>query len=69
MAIQVAGHRSIRLVPFTLEVTPHRLVARGELNVSQSSLGLTPFSIFLGALKVQDEMRVKFKFVEVEAGT
>jgi hypothetical protein len=69
VSIQVAGHRSIRLVPFTLEVAPHRLVARGELNVSQSSLGLTPFSIFLGALKVQDEMRVKFKFVEVEAGS
>jgi hypothetical protein len=29
---------------------------------------LTPFSIFLGALKVQDELRVKFRFVAVSPG-
>jgi hypothetical protein len=31
--------------------------------VTQSSIGLTPFSVFLGALKVRDDLRVKFKFV------
>ncbi len=65
VALEVAGHASTRVVPFVLEASPGRVVASGELSMNQSSLGLTPFSIFLGALQVQDEMRVKFKFVAV----
>jgi polyisoprenoid-binding protein YceI len=65
VVLEVAGHASSLVVPFKLDVAPQRLVASGELTVSQSSIGLTPLSIFLGALKVQDDMRVKFKFVAV----
>jgi hypothetical protein len=65
VVLEVAGHASSLVVPFQLDAAPHRLVASGELTVSQSSLGLTPFSVFLGALKVQDDMRVKFKLVAV----
>ena len=39
------------------------LTASGEARVRQSELGLTPFSAMLGALQVQDEMRVSFRFV------
>ena len=63
VAIHIAGHDSTIDVPFALQTSPHRLVGHGEFTVTQSSLGLTPFSIFLGALKVQDELRVKFRFV------
>ncbi len=65
VALEVAGHASALVVPFMLEVSPRRLVAHGELTLRQSSIGLAPFSVFLGALKVQDELRVKFKFVAV----
>jgi len=65
VALDVAGHASTLMVPFSLEASAHRLVARGELTVSQSAIGLTPYSILLGALKVQDDLRVKFKFVAV----
>jgi hypothetical protein len=65
VALEVAGHASTLVVPFMLETSPLRLVAQGELALRQSSIGLTPFSVFLGALKVQDELRVKFKFVAV----
>jgi hypothetical protein len=65
VVLEVAGHASSLVVPLQLDAAPHRLIASGELTVSQSSIGLTPFSIFLGALKVQDDMRVKFKFVAV----
>jgi polyisoprenoid-binding protein YceI len=65
LVLEVAGHESSLVVPFQLDAAPHRLIASGELTVSQSSIGLTPFSIFLGALKVQDDVRVKFKFVAV----
>jgi polyisoprenoid-binding protein YceI len=65
VALEVAGHASVLVVPFTLDRSPRRLVAHGELTLRQSSIGLTPFSVFLGALKVQDELRVKFKFAAV----
>jgi polyisoprenoid-binding protein YceI len=68
VALEVAGHASTLVVPFMLETSPHRLIAHGELALRQSSIGLTPFSVFLGALKVQDELRVKFKFVAVRGG-
>jgi hypothetical protein len=35
----------------------------GEMPLRQSDLGLTPFSAMLGALQVEDEMRVKFRIV------
>jgi polyisoprenoid-binding protein YceI len=39
------------------------LDASGEFPLRQSELGLTPFSAMLGALQVQDEMRVSFHIV------
>jgi hypothetical protein len=55
--------RAPLVVPFTLETSRGRLAASGALTVSQSALGLTPFSVLLGALRVRDDMSVKFRFV------
>lgn len=63
IVVETAGHSATLEVPFALETTPQRLVATGEATIRQSELGLTPFSVFLGALKVEDEMRVKFRLV------
>jgi hypothetical protein len=63
VAVSVAGHESTLEVPFTLEMSPGRLIASGTLWVRQSALGLTPFSVLLGALRVRDDMRVKFRFI------
>lgn len=65
LAVNVAGHESTLIVPFSAEISPGRLTAAGALTLRQSALGLTPFSVFLGALRVEDEMRVKFKLVAV----
>jgi polyisoprenoid-binding protein YceI len=65
VALNVAGHESTLLVPFAVDSSPGRLIASGALAVRQSAIGLAPFSVFLGALRVQDEMRVKFKLVAV----
>ena len=51
------------LVPVHYEMKSDELVLTGELPLKQTELGLTPFSALLGALQVQDEMRVKFRFV------
>ncbi len=63
VAVSVAGHESTLEVPFTLEISPGRLTASGALWVRQSALGLTPLSVMLGALRVRDDMRIKFRFV------
>ncbi len=58
------------LVSFPLQARweDDALVAVGELNLSQTSLGLEPFSALLGALTVRDEMRLKFRIVAREPG-
>jgi hypothetical protein len=37
----------------------------GSFELRQTALGLTPFSLMLGALQVQDAMRIKFEIVAV----
>lgn len=37
------------------------LTATGELALKQTELGLTPFSVMMGALQVLDEMKVRFR--------
>jgi YceI-like domain len=63
VAVKVAGHESTLHVPFTLSNADGRLTATGSVAVRQTAIGLVPLSVFLGAIRVQDEMRVKFKFV------
>lgn len=65
LTISVAGHQSTFVVPFTLEISTGRISASGTAVLRQSAMGLTPFSVMLGALQVQDELRVKFKLVAV----
>ena len=63
VAISVAGHESKIDVPFTLQSDSNRLSATGSLELRQSNLGLTPYSLMMGALQVQDAMTIKFKIV------
>jgi hypothetical protein len=63
LTIGVAGHESKIEVPFVLESGPGRLSASGSFELRQSALGLTPYSLMLGALQVQDAMTVKFRLV------
>ena len=50
-------------VPVRYQFTAGALIASGEAPLRQSDIGLTPFSALLGALQVQDEMRVRFRIV------
>jgi YceI-like domain len=63
LAIGVAGHESKIDVPFVLESDPDHLSATGSVELRQSALGLTPYSLMLGALQVQDAMTIKFRIV------
>jgi polyisoprenoid-binding protein YceI len=49
--------------PLRYELGDHTVTVSGEIPLRQSDLGLTPFSAMLGALQVQDEMRISFRIV------
>jgi hypothetical protein len=65
LTIGVAGHESTLAVPFTLTSSPDRISAAGSVVLRQSDLGLTPLRVMLGALQVQDDITVRFRFVAV----
>ncbi|HEX6638822.1 MAG TPA: YceI family protein [Steroidobacteraceae bacterium] len=52
--------RQVR-VPVQLERKQGALMARGEVTLKQSDLGLEPFSVAMGALVVLDEMKIRFE--------
>jgi hypothetical protein len=52
-------------VPVEVAPAPGELVVRGGFTVLQSALGLTPFSVGLGALRVRDDLAVRFRLVAV----
>jgi hypothetical protein len=61
LEISVAGHTSRLSVPLTLHGDAHHFIADGSMEVRQTALGLTPYSLLHGALQVQDAMQLKFK--------
>ena len=50
-------------VPVRYSLAAGTITVSGETPLRQSDIGLTPFSALLGALQVQDEMRVRFRLV------
>jgi hypothetical protein len=61
--VNIRGQSHTLTVPVTYSLAGDELVVSGEAAVKQSDLGLTPFSAMLGALQVQDEMRIRFRIV------
>jgi polyisoprenoid-binding protein YceI len=61
--IMVRGSEYSVDVPLRLQRDGDELYANGEFALKQSALGLTPYSVMLGALRVVDEMKLSFKLV------
>jgi polyisoprenoid-binding protein YceI len=51
------------IVPLKYELQDDELRVEGDIALKQTDLGLTPYSLFGGALRVQDEINVRFKIV------
>jgi hypothetical protein len=66
LQLRVRDRPCVVEVPVVIERPPGLLVASGELRLRQSELGLVPFSVMMGALQVQDEMRLQFRVVAAE---
>ena len=60
LRVYVAGHDALLDVPVQLQRDASGLRASGELELRQTALGLTPFSVMLGALRVADTFFVHF---------
>ena len=61
--VSVRDQQRSLTAPVHYELNADEVVASGELPLKQTDLGLTPFSALLGALQVQDEMKVRFRIV------
>jgi polyisoprenoid-binding protein YceI len=59
----VRGQTRALVVPVSYRLAGDTLQVSAEFPLKQSDLGLTPFSALLGALAVQDEMRVRLSIV------
>jgi len=67
MKLSIAGHESTLVVPFEVATATGQISASGMVKLRQTDMGLKPFSVMLGALKVQDEIMVKFTVVATTA--
>jgi polyisoprenoid-binding protein YceI len=63
LLVRVRDQSSTFSVPMHFEQKGRELLADGEFAVRQTDLGLTPFTALLGALQVQDEIRVRFRIL------
>jgi len=61
--ISVRGRDAWLSVPVALQRDDDVLVASGEFPLRHGELGLTPYSVALGALRVADEMRIRYRIV------
>jgi hypothetical protein len=61
LTVNIAGHESKISAPFTLQGDAQHLTATGSMQLQQTAIGLTPYSLLHGALQVQDAMLLKFK--------
>jgi polyisoprenoid-binding protein YceI len=51
------------VVPVQLTIAAHTLKVVGQFDIRQSDFGITPFSVMMGALQVQDQFKIKFELV------
>ncbi len=63
VSVSIRGQTRTIAVPLRYEVTVNEVRAQGQFALKQTDLGLTPFSLLGGALRVEDEMTVKFSVV------
>ncbi len=61
--VKVRGRVSDLLIPAHLQVTPQRIKVMGSMQISQRQLGLEPFSVLNGNLRVRDTIDADFYLV------
>ena len=68
LAVTLRGNETRLTVPLQWERQGNMLQASGEFSFRQSALGLEPYSLFFGALRVADEIHARFVLVARQTG-
>jgi polyisoprenoid-binding protein YceI len=63
LSIVVREHTAQLEVPVALQRSADELTASGEFDLTHAQLGLTPYSVALGALRVAERMHVRYRLV------
>jgi hypothetical protein len=63
LQVSIRGARQLISLPLRYELTDTRLTVDGETALKQTALGMTPFSVMLGALQVQDQLEIRIHLV------
>lgn len=66
--VQLSGIATELEMPSQITIDGDRIVADGQLTLSQQQLGLTPFSVLGGGLRVRDSIDVSYHVVAVANG-
>ncbi|HEY3731329.1 MAG TPA: YceI family protein [Steroidobacteraceae bacterium] len=61
--ITVRDHVAQIEVPVSLQRTAGQIIVSGEFDLTHAQLGLTPYSVALGALRVAERMHVRFRLL------
>jgi hypothetical protein len=61
--ILVRDHSAELQLPVSLQHAGDELIASGEFDLTHAQLGLTPYSVALGALRVAERMHVRFRLL------
>jgi len=56
--VSIAGSEHVVTAPFTVAIEGDHLEARAELHLTHEDVGLVPFTVALGVLKVRDDFEV-----------
>ena len=63
LKVWIAGREAVVTVPFTVSQSKDRFEAAATFQLNHSDLGLTPFSVFGGALRVAETIEVTLRLV------
>ena len=64
--LRIRGGEQLVPVPAKVELVGNTLSAKGEFELLQSDFDIEPFSAYLGAVSVQDRIRVRYRIVAAE---
>jgi polyisoprenoid-binding protein YceI len=63
LTISIAGRKAHISASCTLQGDAHTLTAVGSMELRQTAIGMTPYSLLHGALQVQDAMQLRYSIV------
>ena len=63
LTIRIKDTTATRTVPVSLTLQEDELTVSGDFEMSHEELGLTPFSVMMGALRVSEEIRFRFRVI------